>query len=100
MPGQALWLSAFGRDDIHIQIAGVLAAKRDPPAIGRKMRIGGLSLEARYTPGHAARARREPNVLRVGESDLRCTHRRGAQQTRAVFAIGMDDEARRRVPET
>ena len=56
MPRQPLRLAAFGRHDVDVDVAGVLAAERDPLAVGREMRIGGLSLKARQAARDAAGA--------------------------------------------
>ncbi len=82
MPGQTLRLAALSGDHINIEVAGVLAAKGNPFSIGREMRIRRLALEARDAPRHATRARRHPNILRIGKCDLRGAHRWRAQQTR------------------
>src|SRR4051812_21548083 len=44
------------------------------------MRIGGLALEARQAAGHAPGAIDGPDVIGIGERDLRSAHRRHPQQ--------------------
>ncbi len=62
------------------------------------MRIGCLTLKTGNAPGHAARARNDPNVLRVSKRDLCCAHRRSAQQTRTANRLGVH-VAEDRIPE-
>src|ERR1035437_7174802 len=90
MPGQAFRLAAFGGRDVNIGVARILRAERQPLAVGRKMRIGGLALEAGQPPCRAARALDDPEVVGIGEGNVRGAHRRGAQQASegAVGAIG------------
>src|SRR3989441_499202 len=55
------------------------------------MRIRRLALETRDAARPAARARHHPNILRVGKSDLRSTHRWRAQQTRAAVGLSRSE---------
>src|SRR2546425_868421 len=84
MPGKPLRLAAFRRDYVHVEVAGVLAAERNPFSVRRKVWIRSLALEACNTSRHATRSRHSPNVLRVSESDLRRADGRRSQQTRAA----------------
>src|SRR5882672_9642311 len=81
MPGQTTRLAALSRHNINIEIAGVFATESDPFSVRRKMRVRSLALKAGDASGTAATARHGPNILRIGEGDLRSAYRRRAQQT-------------------
>ena len=81
MPRQPLRLAALGRHDVDVDVAAVLGAERDPLAVGRELRIGRRALEARDAPRHAAGALDGPDVVGVGERDVR-----GADGRRAAAA--------------
>jgi hypothetical protein len=80
MPGQALRLATLRGDDVDVGVAGVLAAERDPLAVGGEMRIRRLALEAGQAARHAARTLDRPDIVGIGEGDLRCADRRHPQQ--------------------
>src|SRR5882672_12562758 len=96
MPRQSAWFAAFGRHHINVEVAGILAAKRDPFTVRREMRIRGLSLKTRQSSRAAARARHGPNIICVSESDLRLAHCRRPQQARLpVWGLGPHGKLRK-----
>src|SRR4029078_1996654 len=76
----ALRRAPFGGDDVDVHVAGILAAEGDPGAVRREVRVGGQPLEAREPPRRPAGAIDRPDVVGVGERDLRRAHRWRSQQ--------------------
>src|SRR6185295_12065521 len=83
MPRQTPGLATFSRHHINVEVAGVLAAERDPFAVRREMWIRSLALETRDAARHPTSARHGPNILRVGKGDLRSADGWRAQKARA-----------------
>ena len=81
MPRQTLRLAAFGRHDVNVEVACILAAERDPSSVGRKMWIRSLSLKTRQSFCAATGARHDPDIVCISETDLSCANGRRAQQT-------------------
>src|SRR5262249_30271361 len=65
VPRQPRRLTAVRRDDVDIDVAGVLAAEGNPLSVWREMRIRRLTLEARQPARDASRALDAPDVVRV-----------------------------------
>ena len=82
VPCQSFRFAAVRRNDINVEVPGVLAAESDPPPVRRKVWIGGLSLETRQPARAAAGAWRDPDVVCVSKPDLRRTDSRRPQQSR------------------
>src|SRR5262245_10322296 len=80
MPCQPFGLTAFGGDDVDVVVAGVLTAEGDPLAIRGEVRILSLSLKAGDAASRAARAFDYPDVVCVGECDVRRADTWRAQQ--------------------
>src|ERR1051325_2607507 len=81
MPSQSLRLAAVCGHDVHVEVAGILAAKRDPSAVRRKMRVRCLSLKTGQASRAATGTRHNPDVVRVSETDLSGADCRRAQQS-------------------
>src|SRR3984893_4282286 len=90
MPRQTFWLATIRGHHVNIQIAGVLTAEGDPFSVRREMRIRSLAFKAGTPPSHAARAWHHPNILRIGDRDLRRTDCWRTQQTgTAIRCLGV-----------
>src|SRR5690349_14747963 len=81
MPRESLRLAAVGGDDVDVEVAGVLAAKRDPSSVGREVRVCCLSLKTRQASRAATGTWCDPDVVSVSETDLSGTDGWGAQQS-------------------
>ena len=90
MPRQAFRLAAFGRDDIDVDVARVVATESQPLTVGREVRIGRLSLEAGDAASGSTSTVDGPDVVRVGERDLLGADRRRAQQPRRSHRHRLD----------
>ncbi len=84
MPGETGRFAAFSGDHIDVDVAAVFATEGDAAAVGRELRVGGLSLEARQPARGTARAFDHPDVVGVGEG-----HMRGADGGRAQHPRGV-----------
>ena len=88
VPGQALGDAAAGRDDVGVEIAVVLAAERDEPAVGRE---GGIGLRPDVRGQAADVAAFEvgrPKVVGVDEGDALGRDGRPGQHLRVVGIDG------------
>ena len=81
MPRQSPWLATFRRNDVDVEVSGILAAERDQSSVRREVRVRGLSLEARKPSRAAAGSWCDPNVVCVSETDLGRADCRCAQES-------------------
>ncbi len=84
MPGQPPGDPALRRDHVDVGVPVVAAGEGDEPPVGREMRAR-LDAGMRREPLHAAAVQaRDPEVVRVGESDPIGAHRGVAEEPRVV----------------
>ncbi len=77
--GEALWVAAFYREGVDVDVAGVLGAEGHGPAVGGELGVLGLALEGGEAAGVSARAVDDPDVAGVGEGDVPARDGRAAE---------------------
>src|ERR1051326_227048 len=82
MPGEPLRFSTIGRHNIHVDVAGILRTEGNQLSVGRELGILGRALEAGDPTCQPAALVDRPDVVRVGERDLRLTDGWGAKHAR------------------
>jgi hypothetical protein len=85
MPGQAPRLATLGGHDVHVDVAIVLPAKRDPISIGRKNREAFVATGSKLSC-FASLSRNAPQISAVSENDLSSAESRRVNQERTFIS--------------